>query len=60
MYHDNSPARFFVSHEFKLILATIILDYDIKMASKKTERQWIGGTVIPPKAAEIQVRKRKV
>ncbi|KAL7920266.1 cytochrome P450 [Trichoderma austrokoningii] len=54
------PARFFVSHEFKLILATIILDYDIRMTSKKGERRWIGSTVIPPKAAEIQIRKRKV
>ncbi|PON27756.1 hypothetical protein TGAM01_v203523 [Trichoderma gamsii] len=53
------PARFFVSHEFKLILATIILDYDIKMTSKKPERQWIGRSVIPSRKTEIQIRKRK-
>ncbi|KAK1246260.1 hypothetical protein MKX08_000062 [Trichoderma sp. CBMAI-0020] len=31
------PARFFMSHEFKLILPTIILNYDIKMTSTKEE-----------------------
>ncbi|PTB65524.1 cytochrome P450 [Trichoderma citrinoviride] len=53
------PGRFFVAHELKLIMAHILLNYDIKLVGKLPEKQFLGGTCLPPLKAEIQVRRKK-
>ncbi|CAM1505774.1 Fc.00g114110.m01.CDS01 [Cosmosporella sp. VM-42] len=53
------PGRFFVAYELKLIMAYLLLNYDIKMLDKRPQPQWIGGTIIPPLDARIEVRRKK-
>ncbi|TFB02692.1 Cytochrome P450 monooxygenase paxP [Trichoderma ghanense] len=53
------PGRFFVAHELKLIMAHILLNYDIKLVGKVPEKVWLGGTIMPHLKAEIQVRRKK-
>jgi hypothetical protein len=55
----NSPGRFFVAHELKLIMAHILLNYDIKLVGKVPEKVWIGSSIFPHLKAEIQVRRKK-
>lgn len=40
-------------------MAYLLANYDVKMTGKKPERQWIGGSVIPHRKTEIQIRRRK-
>ncbi|KAH0489729.1 hypothetical protein TgHK011_010146 [Trichoderma gracile] len=53
------PGRFFVAHELKLIMAHILLNYDIKLVGKVPEKLWIGASIFPHLKAEIQVRRKK-
>ncbi|OTA67434.1 cytochrome P450 [Hypoxylon sp. EC38] len=53
------PGRFFASSELKLMLAYIILNYDIQIQEKRPENFWFGMNRIPPMKATIRVRRRK-
>ncbi|KAM0310232.1 hypothetical protein ACHAPQ_012508 [Fusarium lateritium] len=53
------PGRFFVAHELKLIIASLLLDYDIKLLEKRPKPQWMGATIIPPLDACIEIRPKK-
>lgn len=53
------PGRFFVAHEFKILLAFLLNNYDIKPLSEKPKCSWLGQTIIPPLDVKIQVRRRK-
>ncbi|KAL6853207.1 cytochrome P450 [Trichoderma novae-zelandiae] len=53
------PGRFFVAHELKLIMAHMLLNYDIELVGKVPEKQWIGSTIFPHLKAEIRVRRKK-
>ncbi|KAI5459413.1 cytochrome P450 [Mariannaea sp. PMI_226] len=53
------PGRFFVAHELKLIMAAILLNYDLKMIDHRPQPQWFGGTIIPPLDACVEIRRRK-
>ncbi|KAF7551669.1 hypothetical protein G7046_g7655 [Stylonectria norvegica] len=54
------PGRFFVAYELKLIMAHLLLNYDIKMLDERPQPQWIGATIIPPLDARIEIRRKKV
>ncbi|KAJ4270525.1 hypothetical protein NW762_002212 [Fusarium torreyae] len=53
------PGRFFVAHELKLIMAALLLNYDIKMLDQRPKPQWLGATIIPPLDACIEIRRKK-
>ncbi|KAI1462366.1 cytochrome P450 [Annulohypoxylon moriforme] len=53
------PGRFFAASELKLMLAYIILNYDIQIQEKRPENFWFGMNRIPPMKATIKVRRRK-
>ncbi|KAI1415223.1 cytochrome P450 [Hypoxylon sp. FL1857] len=53
------PGRFFASSELKLMLAYIIMNYDIQIQEKRPENFWFGMNRIPPMKATIKVRRRK-
>ncbi|KAI1138785.1 cytochrome P450 [Hypoxylon sp. FL0543] len=53
------PGRFFASSELKLMLAYIIMNYDIQIQEKRPENFWFGINRIPPMKATIKVRRRK-
>ncbi|KPM43313.1 hypothetical protein AK830_g3243 [Neonectria ditissima] len=52
------PGRFFVAHELKLIMAAILLKYDIKMIPQRPQPQWFGATIIPPLDACVEIRRK--
>jgi cytochrome P450 len=54
------PGRFFAANEIKLIMARILLDYDLKMPGDKTERYkniQNGVDELPDTTGEIMVRR---
>ncbi|KAF5670230.1 hypothetical protein FHETE_4602 [Fusarium heterosporum] len=53
------PGRFFVAHELKLIIASLLLNYDMKALDERPKPQWLGATIIPPLAACVEIRRKK-
>ena len=54
------PGRFFAANELKLLLAYMVLNYDIELLEKRPEGQWVGQVALPPMKATIKVRRRNV
>ena len=52
------PGRFFAANELKLLLAYMILNYDIEMLEKRPAGRWLGQVSLPPMSAVIKVRRR--
>jgi cytochrome P450 len=53
------PGRFFAATEMKLLLAYIVLNYDIKPMETRPPNEFMGGSVLPPMKARFWVRRRK-
>ena len=53
------PGRFFAATEMKLLLAYIVMNYDIKPMETRPPNEFLGGNVLPPMKANIWVRRRK-
>ncbi|GJN73740.1 hypothetical protein PCL_02709 [Purpureocillium lilacinum] len=53
------PGRFFVAHELKLVMAHLLLNYDVEMLSERPKPQWVGSQALPPLKAQIRVRRRR-
>ena len=58
---SRSPGRWFAANEVKLILAQIVLVYDIKLGGdgKRAVAPTFGSTVLPPRG-HVFFRKRQV
>lgn len=54
------PGRFFAANELKLLLAYIVLNYEVEPLAERPDGLWIGENVLPPTKATIRVRRRKV
>jgi cytochrome P450 len=52
------PGRFFASAELKLLLAYILMNYDIEALDKRPENMIIGLNQGPPMTATVKVRRR--
>ncbi|KAM7201775.1 ent-kaurene oxidase [Naviculisporaceae sp. PSN 640] len=55
------PGRFFVANELKLVLAYVLLNYDIEPAVEGMERpenKWYGISMIPDLNATVRIRRR--
>jgi len=55
----DSPGRFFVAHELKMVLAYLLENYEIKPLSERPKAMWLGSNIIPPVQAKIEIRRRK-
>ncbi|KAM0331369.1 hypothetical protein ACHAQA_003041 [Verticillium albo-atrum] len=54
------PGRFFVAHELKMVVAHLLLNYDIApFDGERPKPKWVGATIIPPVKVTIQVKRRK-
>jgi hypothetical protein len=42
----------------KMLVAHILLNYDIKLVGAKPKTAWIGTVIIPPRKARVMVRRR--
>ncbi|KAF2754375.1 cytochrome P450 [Pseudovirgaria hyperparasitica] len=52
------PGRFFVTHELKMYIAYVVMNYEIERLPERPANTWIGPTVLPPMKATIRVRRR--
>ncbi|KAE8444351.1 hypothetical protein EG329_000661 [Mollisiaceae sp. DMI_Dod_QoI] len=54
------PGRFFAATEMKLLLAYIILNYEVKTFDSRPPNIFIGESILPPMKATISVKRRKI
>lgn len=54
------PGRFFAANELKLLLAYMVLNYDIELQETRPESPWVGQVMLPPMKAKIRIRRRVV
>lgn len=47
-----------MNHELKMLLAHVVMNYDVQDLSERPENQWFGANVIPPMKTCIKVRHR--
>ncbi len=53
------PGRFFVALELQMLLAYMVLNYEVKPLASRPPNKWFGGVNLPPMKASIKVRRRK-
>jgi cytochrome P450 len=54
------PGRFFAANELKLLLAYMVLNYDIEPLEKRPDGKWVGTVCLPDMKATIKVRRRNM
>jgi len=52
------PGRFFASHEMKMMLAHIVLKYDVEYMPGRPPNTWFGSNVIPDGKATMKVTRK--
>jgi cytochrome P450 len=52
------PGRFFAANELKLVLAHLVMNYDIEQLRTRPGNIWFGVNRVPPFKATIRIRKR--
>ena len=53
------PGRFFVALEMKLLLAYMVMNYEIQPLKSRPPNVWIGSTSVPPMKAALKVRRKE-
>ncbi|KAI1815749.1 cytochrome P450 [Poronia punctata] len=53
------PGRFFAVDLIKIILARILLEYEVQIQEQRPENMWIEYNVIPPPNATLCIRRRR-
>ena len=59
MFTIGSPGRWLVAHQMKLMLAYIVLNYDIQHMAQRPANFVFGDTLVPSPSATMKVRRRK-
>jgi len=52
------PGRFFAAEMLKLMLAHIVMNYDVEIEGGHPKNMWIMASCIPSTTAEVMLRKR--
>ena len=52
------PGRFFAIQELKLLIAHMVLHYDIEPLATRPSNIWMGGLVFPPMKASVRIKRR--
>lgn len=57
------PGRFFFDFEFKMIIAYLVMNYDIELPKeyegKRPKSKWVAEAIFPPSEGRIRVKRRK-
>lgn len=53
------PGRFFVALELKMLLAYMVMNYEIEPLATRPSNKWFGQTLLPPMKATIRVRRKE-
>lgn len=54
----SSLGRFFTAQQLKLLMAQIVMDYDIEPLNVKPANPWSNNTIGPPIWSKVRVRRR--
>lgn len=56
-----SPGRFFAAYELKVVLAILLIKYDVKLEgdSGRPSNQWRGASILPNQSANVMFRRRQ-
>jgi len=54
----GSPGRFFAANQLKLLLAQIVLGYDIQPIDERPQNPWLNNSIGPPMWAKLRIRRR--
>ncbi|KAK3068494.1 hypothetical protein LTS18_000643 [Coniosporium uncinatum] len=52
------PGRFFAANQLKLLLAQIVLGYDIQPIDERPQNPWLNNSIGPPMWAKLRIRRR--
>ncbi|POS76226.1 cytochrome P450 [Diaporthe helianthi] len=52
------PGRFFVAHELKMLVAYLLLNYDLKPLDERPPPSCIGRTMIPPTKSTMELKRK--
>ncbi|KAK8159886.1 cytochrome P450, partial [Phyllosticta citribraziliensis] len=52
------PGRFFAAYVMKMLLACLVINYEIKPLERRPLYEWFGMVMIPPTGTSIQVRRK--
>ena len=55
----DSPGRWLVSHQLKLMLAYVTMNYDIQYIAQRPLNRVFGDAIVPSDTATMTVRRRK-
>ena len=57
----HSPGRFFAANELKIILACVVLRYDVKFEDegKRPDNEWLAYACYPARRAHVLFRRRQ-
>lgn len=47
-----------MNHELKMLLAYVLMNYEVPYLEKRPENQWFGQSIVPPMKATIKVRRK--
>lgn len=55
------PGRFFAAYELKVVLAILLIKYDVKLEgdSGRPSNQWRGASILPNQSANVMFRRRQ-
>ncbi|KAK5658001.1 hypothetical protein OQA88_2555 [Cercophora sp. LCS_1] len=53
------PGRFFANSLLKILLARVVMNYDVEPIDERPTNPWLNNTIGPPVGAKIRVRRRK-
>ena len=56
---EACPGRFFAIQQLKLLIAHMIMNYDIQPLAKRPPNIWLGGLVFPPMKATLRIKRRQ-
>ena len=52
------PGRFFAANELKLLIAYMVMNYDIEPLAERPPNVYMGATELPPMKATLRIRRR--
>lgn len=55
----SSPGRWLAAHQMKLLIAYIVLNYDMRPLTRRPSNHVFGDSIVPSHSAKIMVRRRK-
>ena len=53
------PGRWFATDVMRLMIASMVMDYEIEPLVPRPNNKWLLDTVMPPEGAKLRVRRRK-